>query len=899
MSMRRAIGRWLMVTVVACATLFATRPLAAQGTSDLFPDPLTSAEIEAALDRVGVNGDARTSALRSFEEYVGKFLDLRKGDIEDYLQGRTDLGGEPSREQIAKRAQDRERLLKRISSLENQLFDSILNLAGDAGAAQANRERLRAERRRDWVSTSPFISRGSRVEVADVLGALLERSSTQLDAATKAKVDALLIPHEESLTGQCRKLLDIAVNEGVAMYDARAAANLRRPQPEPGKEPAPDQWGEYFRGVEEIRRKVREPQTDLRRTMRKSIRDTALQLADSLPSELGQSFRESFYARAYPGIANPRDPVPPLVKRAKELAEKGELEATALTEIEGIAASHTTRRNELTSRIAEKLEAESASDSPFLFSFGDDTTEEKKSESSKLLEERSKLDSATVAAITGTHEALAKGKEGGEGHELVVNGGAISLPEGAAFEATTVMVVAGGSGGDMGEPIVFTEFGGEDGGFGAFSFDIAGSVQVGVVQAMGKEWLDRIRTSHGLTEDQMSVLQLLYEDYRSKQAEIEAGDLAELKSLPSGMGGMVFATTDGESQPEPPKATAETTRRRFELKRSITERVIALDNEFFDGVGAAFGDRVLAADVTRLKHERERSAYLAADRGGGGMFFSGPGSSKAPTIDLAEVVRESKLEQSSLDTIRPRLDAWDSAATEAFRQRFSERMAVQEAQEDLERKLSEQATADGRPGEIRVTTEDDTGAKFDALAKRSRAADDLTRSLNEGARDDMVAMIPADEHKRLLKDAWNRKAWPQVFRDRRSVQPKIDMALAFEDLSAEQRSKLQAIVAEHLAEYRRIGDEMIDANEQSAPKKEVADTNGGGFDINLLRKRQETMNRLNFERDELNEKTFRRIRESLNEEQAKKLGEMPERKKRNAGGISLPEGVEGSIRIGG
>ncbi len=900
MSMRRAMRRLVLATVMACVTLFGVRPASAQGTSDLFPDPLTSAEIESALDRIGISGDARTSALRSFEEYVGRFLDLRKGDIETYLQGRADVGSaERSRETIAARVQDRERLLKRIASLENQLFDAFTGLAGDGGAAQAARERMHAERRRDWMASSPFMGRGSRVELAEVLDTMLERQAKQLSAETRAKVDAILLAHEESLTGQCRKLLDISANEPVALYDAHTAANLKRPQAEPGKQPAPEEWSAYFRGAEAVRAKAREPQTDLRRAMRKATRDAALRVADALPADIGQSFRDSFFSRAYASIASPRDPVPPLVKRAKSLAEKGDIDEATIRNIESIAASHVGRRNELTNRIAEKIEQESGGEGGFFISFGgDDSDGERKSESSKLLEERSKLDAATVAAITGTSEALAKKDDGGERHELTVNGSEVNIPEGISVGGASIMIVAGTSdGGDMGEPIVFSSDG-DDGGM-TFTIDALNGPQVGVVQPMGKEWLDRIRKSYGLTDEQMNVVQLLYDDYRSKQAEIEAGELAELKSLPSGMGGVVFAVAGDSPAPEPPKATAETVRRRFELKRSITQRVIALDGEFFDGLGAAIGDRVPAAEVTRLKHERERSAYLAADRGGG-MMIGGFGGSKAPTVDLAEVVRDASLDGSSFDAIRGRLDVWDVAATDAFRQRFGERMAVQEGQEEFERKMAEEAAADGRPGEIRISSNDASGAKMEALEKRAKAADELTRAVNEGARDDMIAAIPADEAKRLLRDAWNRKAWPQVFRDRRSVQPKVDEALAFADLTDAQRTSIRAIVAEHLAEYRRIGDEMIEAHEKSAPKPSADGGERQGIDVSALRKRQETMNRLTFERDELNEKTFRRVKECLSEEQSRKLGEMPERKKRGGpGGIQLPEGVDANIRIGG
>jgi hypothetical protein len=896
---RRALRGMLVAAVLACSAILAPKAAHAQGTSDLFPEPMTSADMEAALDRIGVSGDARTAALRAFEEYIGRFLDLRKGDIEDYLQGRTDLSGrERTREDVSSRATARERLLNRIDSIENQLFDSIASIAGESGSVQATRERLRAERRRDWSASSPFGGRGSRVELDEILATVLERAQATLPDAVRAEVDGLLRAHEESVTGNYRKLLDAAVGESVAMFDAFAAANLKRPEGDGETPPDPGAWSDYFRRTEEIRREVRAPQAAIRQTIRRSARETANRVADALPAEIGQAFRESFYARAYASIAAPRDPVPPLVEEARKLAAAGEVSAEEIARIEEIAAGHQTRRNSLTNSIAERIEGERAPDSGMLFVVvSDGASLEPERESTKLLAERTKLDESSVAAISGIAAKLAEvSQKRSERRSINVAGQEIDIPEGGGTFTTATIMIGAADGGAAGEPIIFTSVG-EEGDFGDFAFAAAGAggPQVGVVQAMQREWIDRLRKEYALGESEATVLDLLFADYRSSYAEIEAGDLAELKSIP-GVGAAIRVV--GGDAPAFDAPTAESIRRRAELKRLITDRTIALDREFFDGLGAAFGDRFSGSEIARLKSERERIAYRSAD-GGGMIFGAGFGQSKAATLDLAEIVRDAKLGETTAAAIRPRLDAWDRAATDAYRQRFNERVIAQEGQEELERQLEEQSRAEGRPGEVRIESGNEIFEKMEAFRKRADAADRLTRSLNEGARDDLAAIITDAEERRRLIDAWNRKAWPSVARDRRSVDPKIELALGLDGLTAEQRARVDAIAREHRLEYRRIVDEMVRTNEESEPKP--GDEGVRGVDMNALRKRQETMNRLTFERDELNEKTFRRLRETLvemlGEERAKLLGEMPARPKRGPGG--LPEGFEGSIRIGG
>jgi hypothetical protein len=894
---RRALRGMLVAAVLACSAFLGPKAANAQGTSDLFPEPITSADMEAALDRIGVSGDARTASLRAFEEYIGRFLDLRKGDIEDYLQGRTDLGGgQRTREEVTSRVSARERLLSRIASIEGQLFDSIAALAGESGSVQAMREKLRAERRRDWAASSAFGGRGNRVELDEVLATVLERKQLTLPDAVRSEVDGLLRAHEESITGQYRKLLDAAVGESVAMHDAFATANLKRPEVEGATPPDPSAWSEYFRKSEAIRREVRAPQTAIRQTIRRTTRETANRVADALPADIGQAFRESFYARAYASIASPRDPVPPLVEEARKLHGAGDITADDLARIDAIASGHHARRNALTNSIAERIESERTSDNGVMFVFGEATPIETESESTKLLAERTKLDESSVAAITGVASKLADAVKAREERRTInIAGQEIALPEGGGtFQTATVMVMGSLDGAESGEPIIFTSSdGGELQDFGFSASISANGPQVGVVQAMQRDWVERLRRDYGIGESESTVLDLLHADYRSNYAEIEAGELAELKSLPAAGGGMVIMRT-GEDAVEPERATAETTRRRFALKRSITERTIALDRDFFDALGAAFGDRISADEIRRLRSEREREAYLSADRGGM-MLGGGLGQSRAATLDLAMIVRDAKLGQASLGALRGRLDIWDAAATDAFRQRFNERLIAQEGQEELERELEAQSRAEGRPGEVRIESGNDIFEKMEAFRKRADAADRVTRALNEGARDDLAALITDGEERRLLLDAWNRKAWPSVARDRRSVEPKIELALGVEGLTAEERGRVEAIAAEHRTEYRRILDEMIRTNEESEPKP--GDDSMRGIDVAALRKRQETMNRLTFERDELNEKTFRRLRESLGEERAKQLGEMPARPKRGSGG--LPAEFEGSIRIGG
>ncbi|MDZ4829575.1 MAG: hypothetical protein SGJ09_05170 [Phycisphaerae bacterium] len=863
---------WSTVAVVL-AVLFCRVPTASgQGTTDLFPEPITSADAGTIIDRAGLTGDAKLASLKAFEAYVARFVDLQKGDMDAFVQSRAPMGSSPAREEIVARVDRRRALLRKIAGIENDFFDSVQAAAGEASAPRVTRERARAERRRDWAASNAYLGRGSRVELADIAWEVMASRAvgeSALSEETRSAVDATVKSFEHQYTALARKLLDLAVEEPIAMSDAKAAANIAEP-PVSDHDVQPTAWRDYFESIEKARRTAREPQLEVRAKIRSNARTSAKTICELLPADVAAEFRQKFLEKSYAVVANPRDPVPGVVKQARAAVETGELTKDELKTIEDLAANHALRRADLVDKMMTAADKGAADSSGLAFRLrlvGDSPDEQ--SDLEQLAKERRSLDTESMAAISGAAPTLAAAKSSDDkqgGGDIVINGMHLEMPD---------MIEAGGiSGGSASIVVVARDDGGDGGGavISTFTLDAGSGDRLGTPAPLSRQDVDALREQFKLSTDEAAVLDVLFEDYQAKWHEIEAAELAELRSLPTG--GFTSMTVRGT---EPTAPSAYDVSRSFELRRAVLDRSLALELEFTEGLSAALSAKITKDGTARVFRARQRAAYLSSSDGGSGFDMLHFGGSGASSQDLAAIVRSAGLPTETLAAMVPKLDDWDRTSVDLLRSRFEARFAEQRVRSEMDRKLAEEAASEGRAGEIVFDSNNQEFAKVNDAAEKARVMDRAVETANKQALAAVLAATRDEAARETLSEVWNRKVWPSVYRDRRDVEPLIAKAMALKDLAPETKAKLETIATEHRAEYRRICHEMIAANEKSIETKEP-NSGGPNIDIRAIQARQDATTRLKFERNELNEKTLRRVKESLSPAQAEKIGDLSQAK---------------------
>jgi hypothetical protein len=836
--MRTPLLAFLRQAVVAAAVALAAVP-AARGQSPwcTFPDPLSTAEVAAMLDRVGLAGTARETAIQAFEAYLAESLAIARDEIAPFC---TETSGTPSQDdrEVERRIATRKRIAGQLAQADARLADAIAAAAGSDGEVKARLERERLERRH-WMQLI-----GSRLERRD--GAEFADGLAECGVAVDGEVLSALAARSAELTSAWRRLANATADEPLEMRQAIEAAGLKRP--ETGGQEA---WEAYFSGMSKVRAEVRGRQRAIRVSIRRLQRDTERSLVALVGPEAGPKLRDWFIQRTYPSLLRPRNPVPPLLTEAERKAKSGEIAAESFADLQAIAAEHATRRAELDARLMDLLDArwaEGGGGPSFLAFEGQETGPDP---TARILEDRAALDESTLARLKeGAPGLEPPGEVERDAPRISVGGMELQIEAGAIAGGGTFVIQAGGDGG-----------GGEGVAVVAMTMEATGG---GRGRAISRDDLAAWSKRLGVPDDSMPLLEILLEDYLAKYAEIENGPLAEL-----GGGGGPFGN------PEVPAS------RRHDLMREATERLLVLDAEFFANVAAALGSTVDADSIARLGNERRRSVHRAAMKGefGFGMI----GMNESETFDLATVVAGVSLSDPARASLQPLLVAYDAEATplleSSYARHASAARTVAIEQEKMMRRMEQLPDGNQAQSTVFAGSPDAEAMERQQSAQREmNAATAAVRTALEASVAATVAALPDEDSRLALQDAVDRAAYPRFFRDPRSAGPRFDAALELPDLAPANREAIAAARRAWETEWRRITGDMVSASRELVAKASSAKE--GQNQMPLLITQQETQQRLRFERSEANEKAMRDLKALLTPEQAKAIGDLPPAPKR-------------------
>jgi hypothetical protein len=836
--MRTPLLAFLRRTIVATAAALAAVP-AARGQSPwcTFPDPLSTAEVAAMLDRVGLAGAARETAMQAFETYLAESLAIARDEIAPFCTETSGVASADDRE-VERRIATRKRIAGQLAEAESRLAGAIAAAAGSDGELRARLERERLERRH-WMQLI-----GSRLERRD--GAEFADGLAECGVAVDGEVLTTLAARSSELTSAWRRLANAASDEPLEMRRAIEAAGLKRP--ETGGQEA---WEAYFSGMSKVRAEVRGRQREIRVSIRRIQRDTERSLAQLVGPDAAPRLRDWFVQRAYPSLLRPRNPVPPLLVEAERKTKADEISAETLVALQAIAAEHATRRAELDARLMDLLDSRWADGSggPLFQVFDGQETEPDPTR--KVLEDRATLDESTLARLKEGAPALAPPDEAErDGPRITVGGMELQIDEGALAGGGTFVIQAS-TDGVGGEAIAVVGMSMEAGG---------GSRAKPISRDDLAAWSKRL----GVPDDSIPLLEILLEDYLAKYAEIENGPLAEL-----GNGGGPFGN------PEVPAS------RQHDLMRDATERLLVLDADFFANLAVALGSSVDAESIARLGNERRRSVHREAMKGefGFGMI----GMNETESFDLATVVAGTSLPDPARTAIDPLLVAYDAEMTplleSSYARHASAARTVAIEQEKMMRRMEQLPDGNQAQSTVFAGSPDAEAMERQQAAQREmNAANSAVRTALEASVTATVAALPDETSRLALQDAVDRASYPRLFRDPRSAGPRFDAALTLPDLAPANREAIGAARRAWESEWRRITVEMVKASRELVAKASSAKE--GENQMPLLITQQETQQRLRFERSEANEKAMRDLKALLTPEQAATVGDLPPAAKR-------------------
>ncbi|MFO0782887.1 MAG: hypothetical protein U0636_04310 [Phycisphaerales bacterium] len=384
----------------------------------------------------------------------------------------------------------------------------------------------------------------------------------------------------------------------------------------------------------------------------------------------------------------------------------------------------------------------------------------------------------------------------------------------------------------------------------------------------------------------LAAVDQLYSDYAQKFKALDdtAGEAVRevLYGFPPSLHSVMIDETTGEAADAgAPAKPARTTRTMDDMRAGISRldayvsQLAELDDATLGALGAAVGASAPGSAqpgahsrVQGIKEERARQRLAQLGYPASPMLEMELRDLRAP-YDLATLARNCNLRAADRAAADAVLAEWSPAAVASMEQtRATMRglaVKILEVEEKLTQTMTETRRAangsESRSVQREVSAPDQSVMEeHQKLTQKAREAVQAGGAQNSEARKRLEAAV-SPEGRMALLSAWCRAVAPRAFNDKKNADTQLAAALALADLSPEQRRQLEALRSNHDAEHAGLTERIgVLAAEIAFPDGE---SQKAGQPSNAELSRQRSLDRLRFDRSELNERSLRRIRTIL------------------------------------
>jgi len=811
----------LLIGLLLAAMVLMTAPAGAQGTSGAFAGPISSRQLMRYAQRLKLSDQQRQALESIHDEYKRQFRVLRDGEIAAFLEEQQSAqGGIPKREAVDAALEDLDRLRTKIKAMDERFFDRLLPILAEGQQAVVPRIRMARERQRyENPQVAAMFGRGE-VDLSEIFLDL------DLPPAAIEAADPMIAQYERRLTTLMGKQAKALIYMTVDMMDALEERGFVDVSQE-----------ELMGDPELLRRLVDEMQiiwrelnvevAEIAADIGKLNRRTCKNVAAVLPEAAARRLRNEYYRQSYRQLA-------PLVGLSEQNWMTGALELDDLSDeqrqaLAAAAGDYQSRVDRLLDDGIELVEGYWRDFSPF--ELDQEKASAFQSELGKLLTKARDLESETTAALEQMlgKEALAE------------------IRQAAATVGSRQTAPAADEAGAAGEPATAQAEQPEE---FLWSGDRFLPPRIGRLDING--YAEKLGFDQGLRD----VLSALHADYAEQFEQLEI--IKELRQA-----NQALWRRDPETGVMTPP-TAEMIEEIYQLRRQAIETITEVDGAFFDSLATVAGkDRKDRVD--RLRRDRLRRTFAGSATG---QYTIGRDRSSEAGIDVAAVAASRGLSANEMKSLDSILDAYRDSTIPAFRQR-------------LEAQLNMQQVSDRWAAEVQAAVAEDITAvvalqqRYQSIMEEPTAALEEAEAaiiaLNRRTLDEVLGKL-SGESARSVRQAYDRAAFPTIFEDAAAVDRQLAASMGLDDLTLDQRGRLEELAASYRPEYERLSRAMC---EQLGPSS----ANVVGFDAEDFRQwqaQQQKMARLRYDRNELNARAINRLKAILTEDQIQRIGGLPE-----------------------
>ena len=797
-----------LLAVLAAVTLSRVAP--AQGTSGQLPEPISTIELIRLLDTYVQPRPEPWDAIETLhDDYRDAFRALREGDMEKFLtedMRKMQGGGMPSKAQLDSYLKRMDSIESRVKELDDRLFDGIAAVLDERQQAELPRARDARDRRRSRTLIS--MAGNQDVDVGEIALA------SGFTAEQFAAIDPTLRDYERQLTSGLRKLAERTRRMMADVMDAIEKAGLSGlKEEEIQADPAKAQ--QVMQVVQQAFADASQRTLEASRALRTLNRKTYASIRGQVSGLPAHAFRHRFLASAYPEVGSDVSGVEKILRSA--LASR-KTESTVREALLGIYDEFVRGDDPAVSEGMNLVDG--FNESRNMTQFDQAAYEAFGAARTALAERRSKAAASYMARI---RELL--DDERVRQLDLAASTSGSPFARGFDPDAPPADVVI-----EAKDP-TFSDVPGSD----------------AVPEPMGVADVGSLANGLGLEAGPRAVLEQLHEDYLTRW-DAEVGPIGEEMLQAQADQNRVGA--DGSATFDQAAAL-----RTVEAKRRIRERAEAIDAAFLADAASGLGDGAKpAVELERLA--RQLSLY-----GGTSLDYMGFSGAVESPVNIARLVGfDGSLDEAVAGPARAALLARATALGDAYRTSFLRSLDIERQNFEI-RSAFERAMRDAG-GNAPPAAAQEMGRKWQELsAEIDRIRKDRATILREGF-DAMLAAAPEASRERLQL-AFDRAAYPSVFRDPRSALPLIERAEAFDDLDATQRERLSDLKAKYSRDY-------FDACRRMTPKgSSLEQAPKARFEAYMALENDRA--KVRFERDERSVRAVSQLKRILTTEQVARI----------------------------
>lgn len=313
----------------------------------------------------------------------------------------------------------------------------------------------------------------------------------------------------------------------------------------------------------------------------------------------------------------------------------------------------------------------------------------------------------------------------------------------------------------------------------------------------------------------------------------------------------------------------------YEILRRLVDEMNRIDTEFFASLSAVLG----AEHASTVALERAGRVTRSLGRTAARNWIFSPNTQQP--IDVVQMIREFECTPEErrriAEAVAPLIEPLMTTSRRAFDAHLDAMRLSERSQAEIFTERAEGMEAQVRAGQ-------EYQKRMQQMMATLKPIDEARRTAQRQAVDAAVAVMP-EARRPALDRAWDKACYPSLFTDAHALHTTFEKVERLGDLTDAQRTQVTAALTEYREAYEIACDALLAA--ASAPVPDWDNDNNTEYFL-AIQNRERSLERMRFERQEMNARAAAKLRQILTPEQLEQFRTLVDPSKTGSTGRRSP-----------